>query len=92
MKKSFYILILTFSIFLTFSGCQNFLQGSILLEQIEDSIAYAKAPETTIYFMLDDAKQGTIFPNGPVKYKVNPKAKNALSFNISADYVFKYWE
>lgn len=89
-KMQFSFLIFVLAIILT--GCENFLAGRELKNILNEEIEYANAPESTIYIMADDVKQGTTYPNGAEKYKVYPKGKNPISFKVTSEYVFKYWE
>ncbi len=70
-------------------GCENFLSGSFLKEELERSIEEANAAEVSI-FIAPDANTGTVTPNGNVTYKVGKTIP--IIFTEAKGYKFEYWE
>ena len=55
--------VFTLSLFLTLLvSCENFLNGADIKREIEEQIAYANAPKTTIKISLASADYGSVYP------------------------------
>lgn len=62
MKKSCIYVLSAFLVLGIFTGCQNFLNGSVLKKELDEKIAYANATKVTFEMRVDNASYGTIYP------------------------------
>lgn len=88
MKKIFYLLI-TILILIGITSCKNFMNGSDLIQEIDEILADANAPEVEV-LISSDGNFGTTAPNGKNWYKVNKPY--SIIFTASNEYMFEYWE
>ena len=72
---------------LAFAGCDNFLKGNQVRDEIMDAIAYNNANSSTIYFKAD-SDMGEFFPEREKIFKVGYEAEVQFSVNLDR-YVFK---
>ena len=79
---------LLFCIVLLFSGCENFLEGAEIKQRIEEEIAYAKAPKTTIRVSVQNSDYGTVYPTS-----IYGAAGDSftLEFTQKQGSIFKFW-
>lgn len=89
MKKFRLVGILCAAVLFTALGCENFLSGSEIKEELQKSINEANAAEVQI-FISADADTGSVAPNGTVTYKVGKSFP--VVFTEAKGYKFKYWE
>lgn len=91
-KGKFYkTLFFTFAAFI-FAGCENFIAGSLLKEEIEAKIEYEKTPFVNVFIQKSDVDDnGTLYPSADgVKAKVGESFK--ISYTASSTYYFLYWQ
>lgn len=73
------------------TSCENFLKGQKIREEIEDSIAYANAPEYTITIDYPESCGAVKAPaGGEAKKKVTDTF--TISFDTFSDYEFVCWK
>ncbi|MBQ0050957.1 MAG: hypothetical protein KBT11_02710, partial [Treponema sp.] len=93
MKKvnSFHIIKFLFVVFpLIFTACENFLNGSLLKDEIDASVEYNNAKSTTVTVSARPETLAQIVPNvGDYPYKKGDPI--TLRFIASDGYMFKYW-
>lgn len=97
MKKSLFSNKLPFVFFLLFwlifitTGCKNFFTGNSFLENLEDQVDYANAPEYSISVASTNADWGTI-TSGAGDHKKKVTDSIALNFNLNDGYKFINWK
>lgn len=89
MKKFHLVEILCAAGLFMVMGCENFLSGSEIKEELQKSINEANAAEVQI-FISADADTGSVAPNGTVTYKVGKSFP--VVFTESKGYQFSHWE
>lgn len=89
MKKIIYLLT-TLIILCGITSCNNFMNGSDLIQEIDEILADANAPEVEV-LISSDGRYGTTAPNGKYLYKVNKKYPLMLQ-KSSDEYSFINWE
>ena len=83
--------VLAFTFFsLLFIGCENFLKGEAVKNEILDSIAYNNAPSVTV-LLKTDSDYGDFFSDGEKSFKVGYDTEVQFTVNQNA-YVFKNLE
>lgn len=83
--------VLAFTFFsLLFIGCENFLKGEAVKNEILDSIAYNNAPSVTV-LLKTDPDYGDFFSDGEKSFKVGYDTEVQFTVNQNA-YVFKNLE
>ena len=70
-------------------SCENFFNGSLIQEELQELIEEANAPEVNITIFVDN-ETGTAIPSGVVTHKVGKSFP--VAFTESSGYQFKYWE
>ena len=75
---------------IVYTGCDNFLNGSQVRDDIVDAIAYNNAISSTLYFKAD-SEMGEFFPEREQIFKVGYQTEIQFSVNLDK-YVFKGFE
>jgi len=93
MKKYFKITKFLFlSLFLvTAFSCKNFLQGSLIKEQLEGEIDYVNSPTFTVYISPDNASSGSLI-SASVKDDCRVTDTIPLDFKLADNYKFLCWQ
>jgi len=88
--KIFFLLFFCSCTFIFFS-CENFLNGSLLKENIENQIDYANAPEYSVSVASINPDWGTITTGGG-DHKKKVTDSISLGFNVNDGYKFLKWK
>ncbi|MCR4743493.1 MAG: hypothetical protein K5866_11565 [Treponema sp.] len=88
MRRSQFLFLACCSVFL-FVGCKNFLTGSLLKSELEESINYANAASYTIKVAPEKADYGQCNVSS-ITMKNTDQAE--ISFSLSSGYIFKSWQ
>ena len=90
MKKYVKILSALVLALTLFTGCDNFLSGVNLKEELSAMITDINA-QTVSVTVYADSKEGLINPSGSVSFKLEIESKN-LVFSEDDAYSFQHWE
>ncbi|MCR5285376.1 MAG: hypothetical protein K6D95_07240 [Treponema sp.] len=89
IKNSSFINYAVFLLCLTFTGCQNFIEGSSFKSQLKEDIDYANSSPCEIRIECLEGS-GTITSESKVSKKVTDSFN--IEFKISTDYHFVCWK
>lgn len=70
------------------ASCENFLNGAEIKDQIEEQIAYAKAPKATIRVSLASSDYGSVYPS---EFRGAEGDTFKIEFTKKSGIVFKEW-
>lgn len=86
-NKLLHISVLYLFAFILLNSCENFANGNLLKDSLEQQIKYEKAP---VYKVLITSDHGKISPNGTVDCKETDR--KYLIFTADSDYQFIRWQ